>query len=188
LAVTFLQPIKSGRVRFEIRPCELPDDLPGIYREPKWGKLHPQPGQGVMAEAENPSGQTGGEVTVCEKPGASGKAFKFWDDEGHALEYVLDVPKGGTYALLLRVCGTEKRAITRQVLIDGKALAGVESFLLPDTGGWSSKESDWRDVYLTEATRPALVELTAGKHVVKLVNDCGVGLNMDWLKLVPVQD
>jgi hypothetical protein len=188
LAVTFLQPVKSARVRFAIQPCALPDDLPGIYRKPEWGKLRPQPEQGVKVQAEDPSGQTGGEVTVCEKPGASGKAFKFWNDEGHALEYVLDVPKAGTYALLLRVCGTDKTAITRKVLVDGKPLAGVESFLFPDTGGWSSKESDWQDVYLTEKTTPALVKLSAGKHVVKLVNDCGVGLNMDWLELVPVQE
>jgi hypothetical protein len=188
LAVTFLQPVRTAKVRFEISPCELPDDLPGIYHPAKWGKLQPQPEAGVLVEAESPAEETGGAVTVGEKPGASGKAFKFWDNEGHALVYVFDVPKAGTYALQLRVCGTHAEQITRRVLVDGKELAGVESFILPDTGGWSSTEDDWQDVYLAHNTSPALVKLTAGKHVVKLVNDCGIGLNMDWLKLVPVQE
>ena len=148
----------------------------------------PVPQGAVAVEAENLSGQAGGEIEICEKPGASGKAFKFWDKEGHALEYVFDVPEAGTYALLLRVCGAANEQITRGVMVDGLPLAGVSSFLFPNTGGWSSKTDDWQDVYLNDRTVPSLVRLEAGKHVVKLVNDCGIGLNMDWIKLVPVRE
>ena len=188
LAVSLAAPVAAARVRFVVSPCELPDDLPGIYRDPKWGALKPDLKQAIMVEAENPAAQSGGEITVCEKPGASGKAFKFWDDKGHALEYVLDVPQAGTYAVLVRACGTAATPTTRQVLVGGKPLAGVQNFLFPETGGWSSKTSDWRDVYLAESGVPALTKLKAGKCVVKLINDCGNGLNMDWIKLVPVRE
>lgn len=188
LAFSLELPVAAARVRFLIQPCEFPDDLPGIYREPTWGAMQPQVERAVMVEAEAPSGQEGGEVTVCDKPGASGQAIKFWDQEGHGLEYSFDLTQAGTYAVQLRMCATANTPLTRQVLIDGKPLAGIESFLLPDTGGWSSTESDWRDVYLSDKTAPALVDLTPGKHVLKLVNNCGTGVNLDWLKLVPVQE
>lgn len=188
LAFSYDLPVAAARVRFLIQPCAFPDDLPGIYREPKWGAFQPQPERAVMVEAEAPLAQSGGEVTICDKPGASGQALKFWDKEGHALEYAFDVPQAGTYAVQLRMCATANAPLTRQVLVDGKALAGVESFLLPDTGGWSSSESNWQDVYLSDKTVPALVKLTAGKHILKLVNNCDTGVNLDWLKLVPVQE
>lgn len=187
LAVSLELPVASARVRFLFEPCELPADLPGIYREPEWGDLRPRPERAIVLGAEAFSAQTGGEVDICDKPGATGKSFRFWDKEGHTLDYTFEVAQAGTYAVQLRMCATFNAPISRRVLVNGEPLAGVESFLLPDTGGWSSAGDDWQDVYLSDRTVPALVDLAPGRHVLRLVNDCGIGTNLDLLKLVPVE-
>jgi len=181
-------PVKSAVIRFAIRPAELPADLPGIYHEPDVSKLRPRVGDAVQVEAENLATQRGGEVTVCAKIGASGQAFKFWDKNGHTLAWRFDVPVTGRYALLLRCCHAVKEPVTRKALIDGEPLGEPgEAFLFPHTGGWSSVNDNWRDVWLAQHGQAVTVKLTAGRHTLTMVNDCGHGLNLDWIKVVPAQ-
>ncbi|MCK5801653.1 MAG: heparinase II/III family protein [Lentisphaeria bacterium] len=188
LGFNFVAPVLKGSMQFVFRPVPLPDDLPGFYHDPKWdGAVKPDPANAITVEAEAFSAQTGGEVTLCEKPGASGRAFKFWDHEGHSLEYTFEVREAGRYAVQLRACGSHSKTITRKVWVDGNSLADGASFVFPDTGGWSSKRSDWRDVYLEQKAHAVIVDLKPGKHVLRMENDCGVGLNLDWVRLVPVR-
>jgi len=187
IGLSFQQPVQQGTVRLVFRPIPISTDLPGFYHEPVWGDATPQTEAAIAVEAEDFSSQTGGEVTVCEKVGASGRAFKFWDDKGHALEYTFGVAAAGTYAVQLRACGDHVNPITRKAWLDGKALGEGASFVFPDTGGWSSKQSDWRNVYLQLKGKAILVNLQPGEHVLRLENDCGIGLNLDWVRLVPVK-
>jgi hypothetical protein len=87
LGITFTAPVREARVRFTVRPTELTSELPGVYVEPRQGPgFEPLPERAITVEAEAFSEQSGGAVTVCDKPGASGgKGFKLWDKQGHRL-------------------------------------------------------------------------------------------------------
>lgn len=188
LGFSFKTPVSKARVAFTVRPTDMSGDLPGIYTEPTWEGTAPDPAGGVSVQAEALTKETGGKVTVCEKVGAEGKCLKFWDAIEHALEWQITVPKAGRYAVLVRACHDSQNPVTRTLSVDGKpVLAEGSSFLFPHTGGWSSKTDDWRNVWLTDRGTPAILELSAGAHTLTLTNTSGIGLNLDWIKLVPFE-
>ena len=187
LEFSFKAPVAKARIAFTVRPTTMSGDLPGIYTEPKWEGSAPDPARGVTVQAEAFTNQTGGKVTVCDKVGAEGRSFKFWDAVGHALEWQITVPKAGRYAVLVRSCHDSKNPVTRTLSVDGQSVLGEgKAFLFPHTGGWSSKTDDWRNVWLADRGRPAILELSAGAHSLTFTNTSGIGLNLDWIKLVPV--
>lgn len=189
LGFSLSQPVASARVRLSVQPAELSGDLPGVYAEPAWEGKGPAVDRAVVIQAEDLTTQSGGEVEVCEKIGAEGKALKFWDDPGHALQWKVNVPGAGRYAVLVRCCHDSSESVTRRLLIDGKPAGDAATPLaFPNTGGWSSKADDWRDVWLAQAGKPVVVDLASGDHTVTLVNEAGGGLNLDWIKLVPLGD
>jgi len=75
--------------------------------------------------------------------------------------------------------------VTRKVLVDGRPVAGADRWLFPYTGGWSGKKGDWRNIWLASRGRAARVHLTPGAHTLTMINDCGKGLNLDWIRIVP---
>jgi hypothetical protein len=189
LGFNFKAPVAKGRVMFTVKPTTMSGDLPGIYTEPKWQGAAPDQDRGVMVQAEAFTKQTGGEVTVCEKIGADGKCFKFWDELGHILEWQIAVPQTGRYAVLVRACHDSENPVTRALSVDGNAVLGDgETFLFPHTGGWSSRTDDWRNVWLSAKGKPAILDLAAGQHTLTFTNTSGIGLNLDWVKLVPVEE
>ena len=189
LGFSLAQPVASARVRFTVQPTELTGDLPGIYVEPKWGDEEPAVDKAVTIQAEDLAVQSGGEVEICEKVGAAGKALKFWDDPGHTLQWDVALPRAGRYAVLVRCCHASSESVTRKLLVDGKPAGGPDVPLtFPNTGGWSSKADDWRDVWLARNGEPVILDLTSGDHTLALVNESGGGLNLDWIKLAPLTD
>ena len=181
-------PVSSATVRFTVRPCELTGDLPGVYSEPVWEGVEPDLDGAVKVQAEDLLKQVGGEVTVCDKVGADGRAFKFWDKPGHSLSWQVDAPRSGRYAVQVRCCHASRESVTRQLAVDGQPVGNPPlSMTFPFTGGWSSKADDWRDVWLAHGGVPVIVELSAGRHILTLVNEAGGGLNLDWIKIVPVR-
>jgi len=190
LGFTFTAPITEARVRFTVRPAELTGDLPGVYIDPQVGPgFEPLPEQAITIEAEAFCEQSGGTVTVCDKPAASGgKGFKLWDKQGHSLGWAFDLPADGRYAVQVRACHAHSGEVTRQVLVDGAPVgAPVASCAFPYTGGWSTEADNWRDLYLVANGRPLVLELKAGRRVLALVADRDGGLNLDWIRLVPVK-
>jgi hypothetical protein len=181
-------PVESARVRFTIRPAAPAEDLPGVYHAPEVGPgFQPREADAVIIQAEDIAEQSGGEVTICEKPGAVGKAFKFWDDDGHALTWKATVPREGDYALRIRYCHAGTDIVSRQVEVDGRPIGRPDAtFVIPGTGGWSSAEDDWNTVWLAQGGKATIVHLTAGEHAITMVNDCGTGVNLDWIELVPI--
>jgi hypothetical protein len=121
-------------------------------------------------EAESFSGEGGGHVKVrTDKTNVSGKAISHWDDKGHWLEWTMDIPKPGASELVIRYC-TPGKAI-RSLAVDGRSLGPVK---LPSTGGFGDLDSDWRE-------HAVKVRLSAGKHVLRLTNDDGHGVNLDFV-------
>jgi hypothetical protein len=190
LGITFTEPVREARVRLTVRPAELTGDLPGVYLDPPVGPgFEPIPERAITVEAEAFSEQTGGTVTVVDKPAASGgKGFKLWDKQGHRLGWTFDVAAAGRYAVQVRACHMATVEVTRQVLVDDQAVgeAGA-ACVFPFTGGWSTDADNWRDLYLVLQGKPLLLDLRAGRHTLALLADHDGGLNLDWLRLVPVK-
>jgi len=190
LGFSFNAPVTAAQMRFTMRPVALAADLPGVYVDPAIGaEFQPLPEKAITVEAEAFSGEAGGKVTICDKPGASGgKSFKLWDKQGHRLEWTFAVPADGRYALQVRACHGLNTEVTRQVLLDGQPVGDpAASCPFPNTGGWSSDADNWRDLYLVQGARPLVLDLRAGRHVIALLADRDGGLNLDWLRLVPLK-
>lgn len=190
LGFSFNAPVMAARLCFTMRPAALAADLPGVYVDPPiGGDFQPLPDNAITVEAEAFTAESGGTVTVCDKPGASaGKGFKLWDKQGHRLEWTFDVAVDGRYAVQVRACHALTSEVTRQVLLDGQAVGDPSSSCpFPNTGGWSSDSDNWRDLYLVQQGRPLVLDLRAGRHVLALVADRDGGLNLDWLRLVPLK-
>ncbi len=187
LGIAFLQPILKGAVRLTIRPAPLGPDLPGVYVVPDVSKLSPRFGQSVVIEAEEFAEQDGGRVEVCSKKGAYGRAIRYWDEKGHALQWRFEAPADDWYAVEVRCCHPVIDApVTRRVSIDGRPLGRKDGvFVFPETGGWSSTADNWRDVWLAQGGKVVRVFLAKGEHTLRMVNECGRGLNLDRIRIVP---
>ncbi|MGC3962624.1 MAG: carbohydrate-binding protein [Rhodocyclaceae bacterium] len=146
----------------------------------------------VLIEAESFNAQGGGNVAkVTDRPATSGgAALMNFDNEGHWLEWKIDVPADGNYAVSLRYAGGRKWNVFREVQIDGKvpndAFAKVT---LPTTGGFGRAEAEWKDMVIVGADgKAAMVALTKGTHVLRITNLGGEGgasgsANLDVIKL-----
>ena len=149
-------------------------------------KVEEKPLQGVpMAQAEDFSDQSGGQVQLrTDKLGAVGKAISHWDTAGHMLQWKLNVPQAGKYWVILRCCSPT--GAQRETTVDNLP-ALKQGF--GGTGGFGSDtSSDWAHQAVRGADGNRVVfDLTAGEHVIKMVNLDGKGLNMDYIALVPAR-
>ena len=142
------------------------------------------PGTAVVIEAEQFTDQGGGKVEVTDKKvGArNGKAFLFWDEENHWIEWPLEVPEAGYYHIMFKCCSRD-RHVRRRLEIDGKVPApAAADFYLPYTGGWSNVRDDWHLVRLEDYRigRPVLVYLSRGEHRLRLTN-LNHSANLDYI-------
>ena len=146
--------------------------------------LPPQPKvTGIITEAENFVGQTGGEVMIrVDKIGIHRKCFSHWDKKGHELTWQLTVPKSGNYQLLLRSAALDDAR--RTITLDGKRL-GV--FEIPASGGLGESSSDWQSYILERNSGKLFFPLKAGKVELKISNVDGSSLNLDYIQLIPIQ-
>ncbi|MEN6302366.1 MAG: hypothetical protein ABFD96_06555 [Armatimonadia bacterium] len=141
--------------------------------------------EGLFMQAEGFAGQGGGEVMLREdKAGTMGKAFSHWDAKGHWLDWQVSVPEAGKYLLVLRYC--TPLTAQREVQVDANAPFVA---LFPGTGGFgSATANEWAHyVVHTPDQKWLTLELSAGKHTIKLTNADGRGMNLDYLALYPVR-
>ncbi len=131
-------------------------------------------GEGVLVrvEAEKWSAQGGGPVRVLDRPEASGhQTVSYWEDPGVWLELAFDLPEADDYLISVRyaLAWPDTR---RQVILDGHDLGQVT---LQTTGAW--------DAFTTASLALAPISLTAGRHVLRLLNADSRGLSLDWVAL-----
>jgi rhamnogalacturonan endolyase len=140
----------------------------------------------VLAEAETPAAQGGGEVRVrdaTEKPGVhGGKCFSHWFNDGHWLEWTL-TPPPGRYHLALRYCCSGEPA--RALSVNGQALPEQR---FRGTGGFGERGDEW-DMHLARDASGSPLPITCDGTplTIRMAAPGGeVGVNLDYLTLLPV--
>lgn len=141
----------------------------------------------VLAQAEKPSGEGGGKVTISSKKAATlGDAFLNWDRHGHWLEYDVEVKHPGKYQVILKYC-REGGSVKRALQVNGEfPFEGARAFELAGTGGWSNGADNWRlhTIAWPLVGKPFLVDLKEGKNKIRLTNIGGGGVNLDYVVVV----
>ena len=113
-----------------------------------------------------------------------GKAFSHWDSKDHALSWKLTVAAEGKYWLVLRYCTPS--GAERDLFIDGQKISHTN---FGGTGGFGSNtQSDWaHQCFRDDKGQRVNLPLTAGEHVIQIVNTDGKGMHLDYVALVPVR-
>jgi hypothetical protein len=99
-----------------------------------------------------------------------------WNDRGHWLEWTIEGAQAGRYELRVRFATLA--SAPRQVSLNGQTVEGLEEFLFGSTDGWRRCE---------EVSLPAPVVLKAGRNVLRMTSLGGGGLNLDELRLIPIE-
>lgn len=136
----------------------------------------------VRTESESFVNEGGGSIHVrTDKLAASAMSLSHWNTKGHWLEWEVDIPADGDYFMLVRYATPENA--TRSFLLDGNAQKPIP---FPSTGGYGSEAMDNWGFATPRGNdgKPATVHLTKGKHVVRLENPDGTGLNLDYMDWV----
>jgi len=138
---------------------------------------------GIVVQAEDFTAQVGGKVQVrTDKAGVVGKAISHWDDKGHSLSWRIRCPTG-RYHLVIRYSASKDAR--RAVFANDRKLAD-QTFV--GTGGFGSLASEWDHAAIADAKgKTVTLTFDKGDHTIRLENTDGVGLNLDYLALVPIR-
>ncbi len=178
------KPENKVSLSFIIKPLQQHDGIPKTYLQPA-GKLDWD--GTITIETENPIEETGGKIKAEPRPGASGKAFMFWDKQGHMLTWEFKVETPGNYAVLVRCAHPRHLGAARSAAIDNIVLADEQApAILPGTGGWSGKLDQWENFWLVSKDKHVIANLTPGTHRLTMTNVDNNGVNLDWVKLVRI--
>ncbi|MGC9316998.1 MAG: hypothetical protein ACP5KN_03050 [Armatimonadota bacterium] len=137
----------------------------------------------ITIQAEDFTGQGGGEVLVTERVASVGRIITQWHaNVGHWLQWQFEVPEEGEYVIWARYA-TDCEEAVRTLTIDGESPAeGYDDVRFARTGGYSTQEDDWETMRLGPP-----VHLTEGLHSLRMTN-LGEGLALDYISLVPAGD
>ncbi|MBR0460356.1 MAG: heparinase II/III family protein [Victivallales bacterium] len=187
IALALVAPVQKGAITITIDILSETKGKVEAYQSP----VEPKGiiGQPIQLEAENIAEEANGAVVVLEKPGASGKAFRFWDGRGHAITWKFNIPATGKYVIRVRLANGGEEVVQRSCAIDGKLLhPEKEPLLFPKTGGWANNaEEEWQNVWLARKQKCLSVHLKKGEHTITMKNVDGNGLNLDWIQFIQVK-
>jgi hypothetical protein len=173
LPVTLTVKDAQGNTNRCTRTLQLPP-APYDFGLKQWGLV-------LRIEAEQFAAEGGGEPIHVrnDKLNASALSLSHSDPKGLWLQWEFDAPVADKYYLLARYAVPTNSA--RAVTLDGQPLG---EFLFPSTGGYGSDTADnWGITAMQANGRPAALTLAAGKHTLKLENENGLGLNLDYFEL-----
>ncbi len=127
----------------------------------------------IVIRAKDFTDEGGGEVGFINRDVHGRKNFiRYWNVEGHALEYTIEAEAAGEYDMSLRYASALEAP--RRIEVDGRVV--VEEVTIPETGGWNSF-----DVFGIETP----ISLEAGESVLRLTSLGGQGCNLDEIRLRP---
>lgn len=138
------------------------------------------PAGAALREAEKPAAEGAVKGRVVDKVAASGgQAHCVWDTDGQWAEWSFELPRAGSWRLLVRGAGDDGRVL-RGLSLDGNPLPGAGVLALQPTGGWCRDQDDWRWF------RTPPVTLTAGRHVLRMER-LGGSMNLDQIGWAPAE-
>jgi len=97
-----------------------------------------------------------------------------WGTKGQWLEWKVDAPQAGEYQMVIRRANANQA--TREVQVNGLAVAGLAAVVLEPTGGGQA----WQ-----ETTLPATVKLNQGANTIRMTNQGG-SISLDEIRLILV--
>ena len=109
-----------------------------------------------------------------------------WANPGHWIRWDFEAPAAGKYILTFVGATAQEQAI-RSLKIDDTPVPGAALVTFTKTGGWGrSNPEEWQAFRpIIAARRPVVVELTKGKHSLRMANLIGQHLNIDVILLTP---
>lgn len=125
------------------------------------------PNEDIQVEAEDYSAMSGIQTESCLEGGLN----VAYIDSGDWMEYNVDVPKSGTYAIKYRVA-VHQNYTGGVKLKSGTTEKAITTF--PPTGGWQN----WVDIY-------DIVTLDAGNQTLK-IEVTSNGWNFNWFSLIKI--
>lgn len=135
----------------------------------------------VIVEGENFTKEEGGAVKKVDgRPASSNNsAIAGWDNAGHVIEWEVDIPETADYKIVLRYCNGRDWETYRELLIDGQSPnEACKKIVLPATGGFGKDANNYKNLTVVDANnQPVLVNLSKGKHVLRMINRGGAGAN-----------
>jgi hypothetical protein len=161
----------------------VPAEANDVFKKPAWLE---QAKTAVVVQAEDFRRQGGGQCQkISGRPGAWGSIVSYWHaDAGHWLEWEVDIPEDGNYAVRFHYA-TASADARRDFRIDGQAPAPVaENILFPATGGFGMSPFEWNVLPLVDAAKKdVLLPLRQGRHTVRMSN-LNDGLAFDFFALI----
>jgi len=146
----------------------------------------------ILIEAEGFARQGGGgpvQISEGEHADQHGGAsiYSFGDGEPW-LEWELEVPKAGQYALYARTATQEPFSLKALKIDRRLPFPEAELLRFPGTGGWAREDpKQWACTILAGADGRPPLELSAGPHKLRLETKGAQHLNVDFLALVPTE-
>ncbi len=100
-----------------------------------------------------------------------------WDDEGHWLEWEIDIPADGVYIPFVVFASGSDQPVFRNLEINGEEM--IEKLEFPDTGGFGEESGEWQ---FSHFDKP--VHLSEGLKTLRMTNKDAGGLSIAWIFLV----
>jgi hypothetical protein len=122
----------------------------------------------------------GGNAQLREdKRTSGGLSLSDWNNKGHWIEWEVGVPEADDYILVVRYA-TARNTI-RALAVDGKPLPALRC----GVAGGSNATDQWACAALSDDSgKPLPLQLSPGTHRIRLENQDGGGLSIDYLELV----
>ncbi len=112
--------------------------------------------------------------------------FSFGPGKGHWLEWELNVPQDGRYALYARTATQEEYSLRALTLDRKPPFPGAALLQFPGTGGWARDDANqWVWTAIAGADGRPLLELKAGEHRLRLTTVGEKHVNIDVMVLLP---
>lgn len=105
--------------------------------------------------------------------------FSHWNNQGHWLEWNIDIPKNAYYTPLLMYSTGANLPVYRNLSINGELVN--EKIEFPNTGGFGQNTEDWQMIALD----PVFIE--AGQGTLRMENIVPTnepGMNLAWIALI----
>ncbi|MDD5688590.1 MAG: hypothetical protein PHE88_12250 [Elusimicrobia bacterium] len=181
--------VYTGQVEAKKRPVSKKTAAATTTKKSETAAKQNVSGAEIKIEAEDFSGQGGGEIKIEENMSvASKKTIGNWNKPGQWVEWKFTVAKDGLYTITLQYATAEEPV--RSLMIDGAyPTEDLRRIFFKTTGGWGGQATEWQPwiVLNPDGQTPLKFNIKAGEHVLKLQQVYSSILNLDYIVIKKVE-